>query len=426
MDFGLGPILTREGARNKDNIKKYLEYTLGLKSILIIVSAAALIVAINLLGSLKNFETYDIYLVYAACLIIILDTLTFTFYSVYRALQKMKYEAIGILCYQIVIALAGYLILSSGHRSMGALAALLTGSAVNFLYSSYLVFLKGKIRPKIRFNWKKFKTLLKISAPFALAGIFFKLNGSIDSVMLKSIAGDRFVGWYSVAFKMTTALTVLPGAFATSFFPAMSYYFEHDKEKLKYIFEKAFAYLTILSLPIATGTIMIANDLIIKIYTEAFEASIFALQIFMLGLFFIFVNYPIGNLLNAANRQTLNTINMGIALLLNIGLNIILIPKYTYIGAAFAALCSSVFLVILGLPWVYKIIKFNIKNLLLKFLQAIFSSLAMITVIYYLQDSISLIYLIISATVTYSLCIFLVKGVSFGEIKELSKSVLKK
>ena len=426
MDFGLGPILTREGAKDNNQINKYLGYVLGLKSILMIGSVIAMVIIINILGKAEDFAAYDIQLVYIAGVVIILDTLTFTFYSVYRALQKMQYEAIGVLCYQIIIAGVGIYILSTGAQAMGALIAILAGSAFNFIYSFYLVFIKAKYRPKIGINKKIAFKLLKIAAPFALAGIFFKLNGSVDTVMLKTIVGDRFVGWYNVAFKMTMALTVIPGAFATAFFPAMSYFFKHDKTKLKDIFEKSMVYLTILSLPIGIGVIIIAPELIISIYTDAFEASIIALQIFMVGIFFIFINYPIGNFLNAVNRQTINTINMGIALLLNIVLNIILIPKFTYIGAAIAAVSSSIFLVFLGLPWVYKIIKFNISFLLGRFFKVIFSCILMGVIIFLLKGSINLVLVIIIAALSYPALILLFRAVTINEIKALKQSIFKK
>ncbi|MBU0731466.1 flippase [Patescibacteria group bacterium] len=426
MDFGLGPILTREGAKENKDITKYLGYVLAIKSFLIVGSILAMIIAINWLGSARDFAQYDINLVYLAGVIIILDTLTFSFYSVYRALQKLKYEAIGIMCYQVIIAAVGVYILSSGYQAMGALLAILAGSIFNFFYSLYLVFIKGKYKPKIKIDRKTAFNLLKIAAPFALAGIFFKLNGSVDTVMLKSIAGDRFVGWYNVAFKMTMALTVLPGAFATAFFPAMSYYFKHDKTKLKTIFEKSIVYLTVISLPISVGVILIARPLIITIYTDAFEASIIALQIFMASLFFLFINYPIGNFLNAVNRQTINTINMGAALLLNIVLNIFLIPRLTYIGAAISALVSTVFLVCLGAPWVYKMIKFDFKFLFIRFIKVVLACSVMGLIIYFLKDSVNLLLVIIIAALAYPALILLIKAVTIDEIKALKQSILKK
>lgn len=426
MDFGLGPILTREGAKKGREIAKYLGWILAIKAVLIALSVAGLVVAINWLGAARDFSQYDISLVYMAGAIIVLDTLTFTFYSVYRARQLLKYEAVGVLVYQVIIAGIGWYILSSGYQAMGALIAVLAGSVFNFCYSFWLVFLKGRYRPRIRVSRKTAFALLKIAAPFALAGIFFKLNGSVDTVMLKSLAGDRFVGWYNVAFKMTMALTVLPGAFATAFFPAMSYYFKHDRGKLKSIFEKSVLYLTVVSLPIAVGTILIARPLIITIYTDAFEASVVALQIFMVSLFFLFINYPVGNFLNAVNRQTINTVNMGIALLLNIVLNIFLIPKFTYIGAALAALASTVFLVLLGLPWVYGMIKFDVAFILWRFAKVVLACAFMGVIIYFLQGAVGLGLVILIAAAAYPALLLLLRAVTVEEIRALKSSITQK
>ena len=112
-----------------------------------------------------------------------------------------------------------------------------------------------------------------MSAPFAFAGIFFKLNGSVDTVMLEMMAGEKYVGWYSVAYKLTFALTVLPGAFATSFYPAMSHYFVHDKSRLAHLFERAMFYLILVSLPIAVGSGILSETIIVYFYVRFCESS---------------------------------------------------------------------------------------------------------------------------------------------------------
>ena len=117
--------------------------------------------------------------------------------------------------------------------------------------------------------------------------------------------------------------------------------------------------MLILALPICAGVFVLGDDIIFRVWGVAWEASIEPLWILMIALPFVFLNYPIGNLLNAADKQTLNMINMGIALLVNVVLNVLLIPYYTFNGAAVAAVVSSILLVALGLPWVHGITQFR-------------------------------------------------------------------
>jgi len=87
MDFGLGPVLTREGARDESKIKSYLSNIVSLKIVLIFISMIALFVSLAIINHSGSIPQDTLNLTYLATLIIILDTLTFTFYTVFRALQ---------------------------------------------------------------------------------------------------------------------------------------------------------------------------------------------------------------------------------------------------------------------------------------------------------------------------------------------------
>lgn len=419
MDFGLGPILTREGAREKKNLKAYIQTILGTKMVLAVLMLTLMVVGITALYSTGTIPQDTYYLTLLAGFIILLDTFTFTFWSIFRARQQMKWEAIGVFIYQLVIVTSGSIALYLGLPIYYIVGAVLLGSVFHFTYS--LTSVKHKTDLSLRPKWdaQLAKKLLKLAAPFALAGIFFKLNGSIDTVMLETLAGEEYVGWYSVAFKLTTALTVLPGAFATSFFPAMSYQFEHSRKELRNIYKQATIYLGFLAIPIAAGSIILAKPIILTVYGPAFAASVMALQIIMVGLVFIFLNYPVGNLLNASNKQTTNTVNMGFALLLNVFLNIWLIPQHTYIGAAISALASSVLLVFLGLPHVAKIIKLPIKDILMNLGKAAGAAGVMTLFIFSFSQSLHLALLVAMGAIIYIAALYLLKGFSIREIKGL-------
>lgn len=360
LDLGFGPVLTREIAKRAKNQTAYFRAILGTKLVLAPIWLILMSVVIwTLYGAFPNVDLQSVQLVYWATPIILLDTFTFTFFSVFRGRQIMKYEAIGIMIYQLIIVSLGSLVLFFNQPVQYLILSIVAGSLFHFFYSGTLVVVVAKEKLRPVFDLPFTKKLIRIAIPFALAGIFFKLNGSVDTVMLKIFAGDQYVGWYAVAFKLTTALTVLPGAFATSYFPAISNALTQKGGRAGRIFERSMVYLMIIALPIAAGTFVLADQIVITLYTDVYGASANALRVFMASLIFVFLNYPVGNLLNAANKQTINTMNMGIALLTNIGLNFWLIPEYTFMGAAWSAAISTVLLILLGLPWTRKLINYR-------------------------------------------------------------------
>jgi len=134
----------------------------------------------------------------------------------------------------------------------------------------------------------------------------------------------------------------------------------------------------------------------------------------------------VGNFLNACNRQTVNTINMGIATAFNIILNIILIPRYTYIGASISALASAILLVSLGLPWIGKVAQYSKKYIFGKFLKILFSSTAMGVIVYLLQNNVSILLLLPIGVIIYFTLLIAVKGVTKEDFLTLYSSVFKK
>lgn len=427
MDFGLGPLLTREGSKKEEKLQEYVQRLWSVKLVLMVIVLGALVLTI--LGADALFEkvdAVDVQLVLLGGIVITLDTIIFTFYSIFRAIKQMFWEAIAIVIYQAVILGVGITAIHFGLPIHYIIAALITGSAVQlvFLY----VMLKVRTKVKFRFRYKKseFKKLLFMAAPFAIAGLIFRLNGSIDSFMLKIMAGDSSVGWYSLAFKLAFALTVLPGAFATSYFPAVSHHFIHAKEKLHTVFENGMVYMCIISFPIMAGVFILGDDIIRQFWDEAWMASVEPLWIFMIALPFVFMNYPIGNFLNAVEKQRLNTVNMFIALVFNIIVNAILVPYYTFNGAAIAVCVSSIALVILGLPWVYKIAPFRIGFLFSKAARIGLAAGIMAAVLYFVQYNYPLFVLVPLGGVLYFAAAFITGGLTRQEVNALTSAIIRK
>lgn len=427
MDFGLGPLLTREGAKSEKKLQQYVNVLFSIKIVLIIVTLIVMIPSAHVYDLMfERVDALDVRLIYVGALIILFDTLNFTFFSIFRALKQMIWEAFGVILYQAVILGSGFAAIQAGLPLEFILAALLAGSVVQFVYLCVILFRKSPVRFTFTWDWQLVKKYVRMAAPFAIAGILFRLNGTADSLMLKVMAGDGYAGWYGLAFKLTFALTVLPGAFATSYFPVVSEYFKHAQEKLHMAFENGVVYMLALSFPIVAGVFVLGDDIILSVWEQDWSASIQPLLIFMIGLPFIFANYPVGNFLNAVNRQAVNTMNMMIALVVNIALNALLIPYYTFNGAAIAAVASSIVLVALGIPWVYKVAPFRISFFAKKTALIGLSAAMMGGVLYFVQYTYPLLVLIPLGAVLYVASLFLLGAFTRAEIQGVLSSIMRR
>ncbi len=422
IDFGLSPVLIRESSKFKEKANQYLNNTITVKLILSVITYIALVIIINLLNKDPMTQT----MVYLAGIIMIIDSFVLSFWGIFRAWQNLKYEAIGIAINQVIIVVVGLAGILLKFPLYILVIALLAGSIFNFIYSFSLI--KSKLNFKLKLQWDKniLKTLFKIAIPFALAAIFTRVYSYIDQVLLSVLIGDQSLGWYSIAFKITYALQFVPAAFAAAMFPAMSHYYIHEKTKLKKIFEKSMYFLLLFSVPSAIGIASLADKIIFYLYTPEYLPSVLTLQIFIFSIIAIFLSYPVGSILNACDRQTTNTINLGITMILNIILNIILIPQYQHVGAAIAALVSLSTMFILNLVWVPKIIDINYKFFIVKTLKTVFAALIMGAVIIYLKETLNFILLIFIGAIVYALIMYLIKGFTKHDIEYLWQSVFKK
>lgn len=171
-----------------------------------------------------------------------------------------------------------------------------------------------------------------------------------------------------------------------------------------------------------------ADKLILTMYGEAYETSITPLRILMVGLVVIFLNFPVGAFLNACNRQIKNTINMAIAVGINIILNIyfIAVKGYTFNGAAVAAMVSGFVLFFLGLRWVRKIIKIDKKILLISLLKTFAAGAVMAALLLLLKDQLSIFIIIPLAALFYLGVLYSLKGISKSDIRSLYRAFLRK
>ncbi|MBU4331537.1 flippase [Patescibacteria group bacterium] len=415
IDLGLNQVLTREIAKYPEKTNEYFDNIFSFKILLGIVVYGLAIFLVYVLGYPQITKN----LVMITGVIMFFDGLTQTMHATMRGHQNLKYESIGTVIYQTVEIGIGACVLLFHWPIYGLAIAILGGSLGNFTYTISRIVNVFKVKIGILFEKAVIKNLLRLAAPFFIAGVFIKVYSHIDSVLLTKLAGDAAMGFYSVPYKLVFSLQVLPMAFGASVYPAFSHYWLKSRELLKNTFEKSFFYLMVTVLPITFRTIALADQIIVKVYSNQYEPSILALKILIISAFFSFLTFPIGALLNACDRQKTNTRNIGIVMVINIVLNLILIPRLSFVGASIAALCSQVLLFTLGLAYVSGIIHYDKKYLGWSFIKIVLASAVMGGLAYLVKDQVHVVFNIAIAGLVYIGMIMVSATVSKSDIKEM-------
>jgi O-antigen/teichoic acid export membrane protein len=417
IDLGFANVLIREVAKNRERASRWLGNILTIKLPLVALVITAVLVLINVL----DYDLLVRQLVYISVISMALDSFTTTFFAVARGSHNLKYESISSIIFQIIVLTFGYSALLLGGGLLPAMAALALASTYNFIYSWAIV--KWRLKIAIRFLYDRLliKEILMISWPFAAYAILQRLYTYLDSVLLSLLAGDLQVGLYQVAFKIIFALQFLPLAFTASLYPAMSAYWQGDRSRLLTSFKRALNYLMIISLPLIIGAIVL-TDKIILLFKSGYDGAAWPLRISIVALFFIFINFPIGSLLNACDAQRKNTRNMAIITVASVILNLILIPRFQAIGASLTVLTTNGLMFILGIREVKKIISYRSRQNLVVFLKALAASLLMGAIIFFSRSFLNVFIAAALGGALYFLFLFWLGGFSKEDIISIRDS----
>ncbi len=421
VDLGMTNVLVRESAKVRQNIQKYLSTVLSVKLLFGIFSYCGVFILSSFLYSDRELE----HLIWLSGVTMLFDSFNLSVYGVLRALGDLRFESISITLSQFFSFVLGSVFLFFHLPLIFLILAFTIPSAINSIFSAVIVFKKYRVKPFPAFDKATFIFLWKITIPFALAAIFARVYSYIDTILLKQFLGDSAVGFYSTPYKITFAFQFIPLALIAALYPRFSEYFVHQKEKLSTIFQDSLKYLLILSVPIAFGIAVLAEDILVFLYTEEFLPSVLPLQILILSLIFSFLSFPLGALLNACNKQATQTKIVGLVMLFNIGLNLILIPLFGVTGAALSAFAGNALLAIVGYAFVGSVLRVD-QNRMLKNLFRVFLSGGIMTItVWFTNFFVHFILSIFCGAFIYIGMLFLSKALSIAEVQEAFRMLKK-
>ncbi len=395
-DAGITPVVIRSIAEVREHSQyspdtiKILVGALRIKMVLIVVAV------ISTIGFAYIFQypEHVILAIMVTCAVMVCDACHVFAYGILRGMQTLMYEAVGMLCGQMLVVILGGFALYVGYGIYALIGALLAGSMVNVLISIVSV-----RRARLPILWRQTITqrdiymLLKTALPFALAGILARGYSQIDIIILSKLGGLRDVGIYSVPSKLVFAFQFIPLAISASIYPAMSHALTISRETLSKITHASMLYLMGIAVPIIM-ILLLLGDLVIRyVFGPTYYESSVLLMILAPALLFGFLDFPIGSLLNASHKQKDQTLSMVYTLVTNVGLNILLIPRYGVLGATIAALLSQIVLLSTGLYFARFEIAWRFDWLLNRFFRFLLSSFVVSFIAYLCLPRISTILL---------------------------------
>lgn len=414
VDLGLTNVLVREAARVREHIQKYVSTILSVKLVLGVLAYVAVFWVSKKLYPDTELRS----MILLSGVTMLFDSFNLTVYGVLRAIGDLRFESLSITFSQFASLILGSIFLFFHLPLIFLILAFTIPSALNAMYASYTVFHRYQVTAVPRFDAPTFVWLSKITIPFALAAIFARVYSYIDTLLLGHFLGSEAVGFYSTPYKITFAFQFIPLALTAALYPRLSEYFVHHKEKFSVILTDSLKYLLIVSVPIAIGIAVLARPLIVLLYKEDFLPSVLPLQIIIVSLIFSFASFPVGAALNAGNKQVTQTTIVGIVMVVNIIMNVILIPKIGVVGAALSALIGNILLTVIGYYFLHTIVVLNHKNFFFTCAKVLLSGLVMGLVVYFVNDRTNLFSAIVSGAFVYTGLVLRFRCITVPELQE--------
>jgi O-antigen/teichoic acid export membrane protein len=287
-----------------------------------------------------------------------------------------------------------------------------------------LVYLWKFQRPHFEFSPSFCKKTLIEALPLSLATIFALIHFRVDTILLSIINGDIAVGLYSASYRVLEMLNFIPIIFTTAIFPVLSQLHVSSKESLDYSYQVSFKFILIVALPISASIALLAPQIILLIYSTGYQPSILILQILIWSIPALFLSYLFGTTLTSINQQKLLFRAIIISTVLNIVMNLILLPYYSYLGAAVTTLISESVLCIIYYYFISKHLEpINFRAILPK---PVIATIIICLIIYYLNLnyylSLNLLLLIPFLILVYIALLFLFRTFTPEEIEIMKKA----
>jgi len=340
--LGTAKLAIREIARNPKNEKEFFSNVIGLRLILSLLCILSLLAIIYLPG----YPPEKTLVLVVITLSLIPSALSEILNVIFSAHEKFIYQAFVDVFSQIL-----FVSLAIGALLMGqpliVVAIIYTLASWLDVLVRYALVLKRKVNPGIHFTLPTWKAILASSLAFGVFDILMMVNINFDVIFLSWFSGDRAVGWYKAAQNLTLLVIIL-GQYGDVLYPAVVRQLAKNTDDFTSVLERVSRndcfLMTMIGLPIAVGSTLLADKIMFFFFSEAYVPAVVAFQIVVWIFPISLITPALVKVLQANNQQSLvakmslwNTI---VAMVLGL----ILIPLWSYVGAA-------ILLVVKGLFW---------------------------------------------------------------------------
>jgi len=414
-NLGLITLGIREVARDKNKINIYASNIITLRLILAFFSFGLLLVFVNLIH--KSIEIKYLITFYGLTLFSYALLVEWLF----QGIERMEFIGISRVLAMLFYGISIFILVKSPGQLLLIPCLWFLGNFIPVVFLIY-IFTKHFGKISLKFDFSFWKNLLRHALPMGAASIMIQIYYNFDIVMLGFIKGDKAVGWYNAAYKIILFIWTFIPIFINVVFPMMSRYYKESQEKLQTLIISSTRILSTVAFPLGVGGTILGMPIMSLLYGEKFSGGVIAFQILIWSVVIICIRGIYEHSFLACNEEKRYLFGVIWGAVTNIVLNLILIPRFSLKGAAIATVISE--LVFSGYLFYYLRIV-NRKEIVKLLIKPFVAAVLMGFIVYYFRKF-NLFLSISIGVIVYLIFILLLKGITFEEINQFRKEVVKK
>jgi O-antigen/teichoic acid export membrane protein len=271
------------------------------------------------------------------------EIVTKIFHSTFQGLDDMRPVAVAFLIQRYFFVLAGVALLLAGAGVVAMALAYLMGALLAQLFIA-LRLARRSIRPEAPISAAGARALVRTSLALGITLMLNTVLFRVDATLLSLIEGNADVGIYGAAYRLLESTLFISYAFATALLPTLA---RLSGARLRETYEVGMKLVTAALLPLGTVFVLFAEPIVDLLYSDEYAAAVGPTRLLGGAAALYGVTYLASHVLVAHNRHLAAVAwATGGVLVVNVVLNLILIPHYSYDAAAAVTSTSEVLLAV--------------------------------------------------------------------------------
>jgi O-antigen/teichoic acid export membrane protein len=328
--LGTDPILTREVSRRPAATRDLFWSCLTVKMTLG-AAAVAVAAAVGIVGGYSRSVEVAITLFAVTA---VLDSVAKTVAAVFLAHDDLWPATLGQLFERGFVALAGIALVGAGAGLVDVAAIYVAGASVGVAYMARALRRLGVDTGPVRVPRARLRWLVATSLPLGVGVLFSAILFRVDATILSFIKGNTAVGIYGVATQLLESTLFISFAVVTAMVSTLARLGRDTRPSLGSAYEGALKVIVLSLLPIGTGFVVFARPVVHLLYAGSFSNAVMPMRLIGGAAALYGVSYLSVYLLITQGRTTLVGWVAAAVALENVALNLVLIPRYSFDGAA--------------------------------------------------------------------------------------------